>query len=353
MRIIIPANTLHEVIYFLGVARQLPDGPHHLFIPPLSPVGRDNLHRIQQFVSYATPWIKSVTRGMPEDLQFDLDMRGFAHKQSGRSLPMMMSIFCGLRGAPTWLPQVTTQETTMVIARSCRQQNELFPWAGIIEHLHKLGRVVFCGDEDEFNSFRPFIPDTRRVEWVLTEDLTEVYRVVSGASLFVGNQGIIQALAAGVGVPSVAEVSPISPDNIFLGSRHKVSFTGKVVIPAIKGGEEIIIHSGPTCFSLPDHPINPPPFGWRVPRETTSRRFSDLDDAVFYYRRKFGPNENSYLVREKVVAYTASHNPEWAIEVLRGRIFRKIFAALKELGDTTPLESYFSPIQIGSLPCRS
>ena len=353
MRIIIPANTLHEVVYFLGVAKQFSGGPHHLFIPSLSPVGRDSLHRIQQFVSYTIPWVKSVTRGLPEDLQFDLDMRGFAQRQTDRSLHLMMCLFCGLRELPSWLPRVVSDETTIVIARSCRQQNELFPWAKVIEQLHKIGRIIFCGDEEEYTSFKPCIPDALQVDWVLTEDLTEAFKVVSQASLFVGNQGIMQALATGVGVPSVIEVSPASPDNIFIEPPHKISFTGKVIIPSIKGGQEIVIHSEPTFFSLPDHPVKPPFLGWQVPSGSVSRRFADLDEAVFYYRKKFDPKENSYLVREKVVVYTAFHNPEWAVEALRGRLFRKIFAALRELGDTNSLESYFSPIQTDPSLCKS
>lgn len=355
MRIIAPAQSLHEVVYFIGTISRLPYAPHQVFIAPSAIAGRDDFTQINDLAKLC-PWVSSITRGLPADLKFDLDMRPYQNLQKGKSIPLMMAHFCGLEDAlEPWLRlEQPTQPPTVVIARSARQQSSLFPWKETLSRIKEYAQVVFCGTFDEYKDFSPNIPEGVRVEWVLSESLPSIVTLLSTASLFIGNQGVVQAIAEGLDITSIIEVAPTNPDNINIRPKAYHSFSGRVLIPPFGSFSGGVIEASPIFVEVPESILHPPKSGWVYPRGLKDVHFDDLFWAVLKVSNFMGVSSKSPLVRYAIIAYTASKNPEWATRNLHGKLFARVITALENAGDTRPLSEYFSPLNLEQVTlCRS
>lgn len=98
----------------------------------------------------------------------------------------------------------------VVVNRTVRYQNKLFPWAKVIE---KYGSDIgFVGSRDEHRLFgRQFGP----VPWIDTGSLLALAQVIAGAELFIGNQSCPYALAEGMKKRAVLEVCRWLPNCLF------------------------------------------------------------------------------------------------------------------------------------------
>lgn len=86
----------------------------------------------------------------------------------------------------------------VVIARSSRYHNPVFPWRKL---LNKYPNPLFIGLTNEYKDFKRF----GDVEYVPTANLLEAAKIVAGAPLVISNQTCCWWLAAGLGVKSVIQ----------------------------------------------------------------------------------------------------------------------------------------------------
>lgn len=96
----------------------------------------------------------------------------------------------------------------IVIARSLRYHNPIFPWFAILAK-HK--NPLFVGTKEEHSDFERKMG--RAVEHHPTQNLLELAEVIAGTHLFVGNQSCPFWIAAGLGVPLIQESWPHSPNS--------------------------------------------------------------------------------------------------------------------------------------------
>lgn len=158
----------------------------------------------------------------------------------------------------------------VVIARSHRYRNHMFPWREILD---KLGdRLLFIGHREEHRDFESMYG---WVEYCPTEDLYDAASLIKGADLFIGNQSSPMACAIGLGAPFVQEVSPIVPDCIYLRANAQyVTDKGFQFEGHQYGPKEIKLHEIRT--------METPPGQWQWQGE---KRF-DLDALVkFFYEQ--------------------------------------------------------------------
>jgi len=115
----------------------------------------------------------------------------------------------------------------VVIHRSLRYLNPLFPWRRVLKLY--ANDVVMLGTPEEHRVF------TRRygeVPYLPTANLLEAARLIAGASLFIGNQSSLAAIAEGLKHRMVLEVCPKLPNCIFERMERINAWDDRVELPA-------------------------------------------------------------------------------------------------------------------------
>lgn len=99
--------------------------------------------------------------------------------------------------------KVEIEGRDIVVARSERFHNDLFPWRYLTQ---KYGhRMAFVGTWQEASLFQHQF-GAMNVIWHKTETLLDVARVIAGAKCFIGNQSSPLAISLGLGQNSICEV---------------------------------------------------------------------------------------------------------------------------------------------------
>jgi hypothetical protein len=88
----------------------------------------------------------------------------------------------------------------IVIARSGRYQNTSIDYS-FLKHYRNL---VFLGIESEYNDIKRYLP---AIEWVPVNNFLQMAEIIAGCKFFIGNQSFPFALAEGLKVPRVLELS--------------------------------------------------------------------------------------------------------------------------------------------------
>ena len=117
----------------------------------------------------------------------------------------------------------------VVIARSYRYQNPLFPWDQIADYLGD--RAIFTGLPEEHKTFQNVCRHT--IAYVPTSNLLELAGLIAGAKLFIGNQSCPFWIAAGLGVPLVQEVYCREMNSIVIDENAYYPMNPQGVMPAV------------------------------------------------------------------------------------------------------------------------
>lgn len=98
----------------------------------------------------------------------------------------------------------------VVINRTPRYQNKLFPWAKVVAKYYS--DIGFVGTKQEH---RAFVDQFGYVPWIDTSSLLALAQVIAGAELFIGNQSCPYAIAEGMKKRAVLEVCRWLPNCLF------------------------------------------------------------------------------------------------------------------------------------------
>lgn len=348
MKVIAPSRSLHEAFYAMGLLAHIPGGPHHLYFPMREPAARDHFDDIVALSSRMS-WIRGVYRGLPPLMQYGLDLRPYSFKQEGRAMLTKMRYYCGLYDAKPWFERMPSTLDHIVLSRSLRQQNSLFPWGTLLSTLQQV-RLIFIGSHEEHAAFQPLIPEGVKVDHMLPDDWGgSTLDTCLSACLYIGNHSPTLAIVEGAHVPAITEVSLSNPDNIYLRPDSCPCFTNRADFPASFpgfGGEFIRTPvEGLLSAVYADWP--PPPKGWMVDVEGRAPRYFDtLDDACFY-RCRHSPDLtmfNREYARRLVLEENFRHFPDWASEAIAYRLFKKPSLALRAATRKLKLRKFLPPI---------
>jgi hypothetical protein len=104
-------------------------------------------------------------------------------------------------------------ERDVVIARSCRYHGNYSFWETIDRGI--LEKAFFLGYKKEYEYFKYTYPHMKGIPYREVKDLLEMAQIISGADLFVGNQGLPHAIAEGLKKPLINEVFRPYPAAVF------------------------------------------------------------------------------------------------------------------------------------------
>lgn len=105
------------------------------------------------------------------------------------------------------------KDLRVLINRSPRYQNPLFPWGRVLAKYRDC--MAFVGLPAEYVAFcRQFQVESEGLPFLSTIDLFELARLIAACRLFIGNQSAPYAIAEGLKRPAVLEVFPKMPNCI-------------------------------------------------------------------------------------------------------------------------------------------
>jgi hypothetical protein len=138
------------------------------------------------------------------------------------------------KGDTAWLKVEKSEETKgrVIIARSARYHNNLFPWKRILAHYGNA--VLFIGLKEEHDDFcRAF----GNVEHRPTKDFLALAELIAGSDLFIGNQSSPYAVAEGLKHPRILECNLRVPDCIY-PNGGQVCYDGHLDFLPAAGGKQ-------------------------------------------------------------------------------------------------------------------
>lgn len=237
------SGDLGDIVYGLLFASTLK--PIELILGPEPQIGtrvpmtRKTFEWIKPLLE-SQPWIQTVSyaEAMPE-VDYNLNLfRKTCFKSTRRSVCLFQAYPEHFKTAPlpediAWLkvePKVIPGKP-VVIARSARYRNSLFPWKKVAAMY--AGRMIFVGLKEEFEGWQSSYGPA--AEYYPVQDALEMAQVIAGAKLFIGNQSFPNSLALALNVPLVQETFATVPDCV-LHRPNAIYSTGPVNFPEIPAG---------------------------------------------------------------------------------------------------------------------
>lgn len=182
------------------------------------------------------PYLNSVWRQKPGDKwTHDLDpFRGliFNKHVKGKNITAYVCDVARVDyvcGQSKWIKvdqPVYIPDKPVVINRTARYNNPLFPWVKIIQKYGPF--AVFIGTDKEHSRFCDSFGD---IPYCPTENLLDVARLIAGSLLFIGNQSVSYAIAEGLKQNVIQESYPQIPDCMFPRTNAWHGFRGDVPMP--------------------------------------------------------------------------------------------------------------------------
>ncbi len=335
MRVLIPANNLAEVIYFLGVLKQIEEGPHEILIQDQSKFAREHISFFEELCRGYCPWVGEITPYFKQFHGVDLDMRGYTAFRGNHSLLAAQAAYCGV-DVPAKRPWIVPPRGGLgrvVITRSREKQNSLFPWEQVLQN-YSAERLVFLGSAEEHDVFnRTFRSNIDHAE---SSELPTAMSLLSSAKLVLGNSNGVMALAEAMKLPVLVELSLSDPDCVFDRPNAGYSFTGKTVLPPLRVGQrpKVLDADVPVDIMEDASRVFMPELGWWYPGRSGRRdlMFYNLNSAVMGVKEAHGLTTSDTLVEEAIIRHTVRKFPGQFLPHLSGKLFQKVLLAFREAG---------------------
>lgn len=175
----------------------------------------------------------------------------------------------------------------VVMNRTFRYQNPYFPWNEIVSHYRD--RLVFVGLPYEHEEFQK---SYGYVQYLPTENLLELAKVIAGCGLFIGNQSSANAVCEGLKHNVIQEVSLSIPDCIWKRPNAQHVYDGKCVLPDIGGSGTLALESKvKETFARKTHMT--PPGDWQFRGIKHSNLSVVVDAAIRNYPEEFKTRESA------------------------------------------------------------
>lgn len=222
------SGDMGDVIYSMATVKALGGGV--LFVSPdnrhpyprptrLRPSQEwaDNFLPLIQHQPYI--WAAHYTEEMPPNVDVDLNKHRLWYQQPGKQkwetlFRLHLSAFSvDYPENRAWLTvhnPCTSAARPIVVNRTHRYRNELFPWVKLIQQYGD--KMVFVGTEDEAMNFNGLAAPLHNIPRVNTRNLMEAARIIAGGKVFIGNQSACMAVALGLNKNVLQETWALNPN---------------------------------------------------------------------------------------------------------------------------------------------
>lgn len=207
-----------DVIYLLPIIQENGGGNLWLYDRPWTKQISSRYRIIEPLLS-AQSYLKNVALNDGEGVDFDFStfrsmyrpdqsltasQGSHGKKEYGLKVP---------KGDKAWLTAPASEESKgrVVVARSPRYHNNMFPWTKVLAHYGE--SVLFIGLKEEHDAFCKAFGV--KVEHRPVKDFLEIASLIAGSDLFIGNQSSPYAVAEGLKHPRVLECNLRVPDCVY------------------------------------------------------------------------------------------------------------------------------------------
>ena len=235
---------LGDATYMLCLIKQIPNGPHTLSLrgngqtKAKGPEGVQRMFDLLAPLVRLQPYIADVRIIQPDDL-VDWKSEDFRERHYAKGETLMQAhlnhlvkvhgIGQNFISSQPWITNVepaARSKGRVVINRTGRYRNELFPWTELVAHYRN--KLLFVGLHHEW---REFIGHHGYVEFAPTTNLLEVAQLIKGSDLFLGNQSCAYALAEGMKHHSIQETPLEYPDCVYVRPNAAYVADGILTLP--------------------------------------------------------------------------------------------------------------------------
>jgi len=108
----------------------------------------------------------------------------------------------------------------IVVNRTSRYNNPLFPWKQIIQFIGD--KIMFVGHLDEYNDF---INKFGKVKFKKALDFNDLFKIINSCSLFIGNQSFCYSLSEGLKKPNIQETDTYMNNCMFFRKDSHITNT--------------------------------------------------------------------------------------------------------------------------------
>jgi hypothetical protein len=276
------------------------------------------IRSVQAYDGGPIDWNASDFRSMNNRTQ-SLGRTHYAHYLGQKHLPEIKVDFTQPWLTCTRNPQALN---AVVINRTARYHNDLFPWRQVVEHYGY--RLLFVGTTDEHQAFTQ---EFGAVTYRPTSTMMEVAELIHGSALFIGNQSSPFAIAEGLKHPRIQETCLFSPDCIYGGASYGIE--GGIVLPDVAGSGRKEICS--KAFDLSCiNTIFIPKGGWQYNSEATGKIMtSHIDTCAREVRRKLKHTVSMEEAQHMVLSQNVLRQPRFFAQSIPTDRYNKAFTALQ------------------------
>lgn len=269
------SGDLGDVVYLLGILKELGGGPHSLLLEPsnLTKFKTWNdimrLHRFMSDLVLSQDYIKEFR---PVDVHDKVDWVSGNFRSNGwgklgdtlmhRHLRHLIDHkgvakeLVNVVGESKWINAESAWLSPVIINRTHRYHSRFFDWKPIVKHYGN--RLAFIGTEIEW---RDFCLENGIVEFIKTDTALEVAQIIAGSDLFIGNQSMAYAIAEGMKHNTLQETSSKTPDCVFFRPNAQYAPSGRYTLPDIEGSGALEVEP-PKPPALQFNTQTGPPHGW-------------------------------------------------------------------------------------------
>lgn len=226
----------------------------------------------------------------------------------------------------------------VVINRSPRYQNDMFPWDVVAQKYGKA--LLFVGLPEEHYWFEERFG---KVEYRPTKDMLEVAKLIAGSFLFIGNQSSAMTLAEGLKKRRLQETCLTVPDCIYPGdSGAQYVAEGSSVLPGLDGVDTITSSRALRIEEVST--IFVPKGGWQYDSpETGPLMTSHIDTCARDVHAKLKSSITREQARDMVLRYNIQRSPRSFMPSLSVSRFAFVQQALQSANITKhPVLDLFS-----------
>jgi hypothetical protein len=186
------------------------------------------VHRIDAFKRLIESQGIEVKKHEDENIDFDLSTYRNGGMIYGDNIANRVARWIGVKIdlSKPWMQINEKNHATkgkIVVSRGARWHGEFFPWNRLTS---KLGhKMLFVGLPEEHQDFCSLFGN---IEYLPTIDLYDVATAIAGADIFIGNQSSPNAIAVGLGSPSIVETCLYAFDCIYERDNIKYVHDGNL-----------------------------------------------------------------------------------------------------------------------------